>query len=194
MKKYREGECRKMISNVKIYGLEDSIRASKFPMSVDVDTCTYDVTDRVEQLGKCGTGTGHCNFLLGIVVQFDLAFTVKAWTEMERYHFADIVSSQSTMHRISKMDFDKCFCDYVTPQTRIEMDRLKSQYNENPSPDNYLRLLYNCPTGLILTARMTTNYLQLKTIYHQRKAHRLPEWRAFCEWCETLPHAEWIIE
>lgn len=34
---------------------------------------------------------------------------------------------------------------------------------------------------------MSTNYRQLKTIYHQRKKHRLPEWRSFCEWIETLP-------
>jgi hypothetical protein len=34
---------------------------------------------------------------------------------------------------------------------------------------------------------MTTNYRQLKTIYHQRKNHRLPEWREFCEWILTLP-------
>ena len=27
----------------------------------------------------------------------------------------------------------------------------------------------------------------LKTIYAQRKSHRLPEWRDFCAWIETLP-------
>lgn len=46
--------------------------------------------------------------------------------------------------------------------------------------------------GLRLTARITTNYRQLKTIYQQRKNHRLPEWRAFCAWIETLPRAEFI--
>jgi hypothetical protein len=34
---------------------------------------------------------------------------------------------------------------------------------------------------------MTTNYQQLKTIYQQRRNHRLPEWQTFCDWCETLP-------
>lgn len=33
---------------------------------------------------------------------------------------------------------------------------------------------------------------QLKTIYQQRKNHRLPEWRSFCEWIEELPHSEFI--
>ena len=66
-------------------------------------------------------------------------------------------------------------------------------YNENPTPENYLRVLYNIPTGFRLTARMTTNYRQLKTIYYQRKKHRLPEWREFCEWIETLPKFRELI-
>ena len=125
-------------------------------------------------------------------MQFDLSFTVKAWTEGERYHWFDIVSSQSSMHRISKMNYDECFCTYVTDNTKTEMERLKEIYNSNPTSENYLRLLYNCPTGLILTAGMTTNYQQLKTIYGQRKMHRLPEWVEFCKWIESLPYSELI--
>ena len=41
---------------------------------------------------------------------------------------------------------------------------------------------------------MTTNYRQLKTIYCQRRTHRLPEWRVFCEWIETLPYADFITK
>jgi hypothetical protein len=60
-------------------------------------------------------------------------------------------------------------------------------YNEDPTADNYLNLLYNIPVGFRLTAGMTTNYRQLKTIYQQRRNHRLPEWQEFCDWVETLP-------
>ena len=35
---------------------------------------------------------------------------------------------------------------------------------------------------------MTTNYRQLKTIYLQRKNHKLKEWHEFCAWCESLPY------
>ena len=37
-------------------------------------------------------------------------------------------------------------------------------------------------------ATMTTNYQQLKTMYLQRRYHKLTEWRTFCKWCEELPH------
>jgi hypothetical protein len=91
------------------------------------------------------------------------------------------------------MDFAEQFNSYVTARTMIECNRLKAAYQEDPTPENYLRLLYNLPSGLEITARMTTNYRQLKTIYQQRKDHRLPEWREFCKWVETLPHAEWLV-
>jgi hypothetical protein len=57
----------------------------------------------------------------------------------------------------------------------------------------YLEILYTNPAGFTLTARMTTNYRCLKNIYIQRKNHRLPEWRAFCKWIESLPYFEELI-
>lgn len=181
-----------VVSNVEVYGLERSIRESKYPMSVNPTECTEELTDRQINLANAPKGSGHDNFLCGILVRFDLTFTIKAWTEAERYHWFEIVSSQSTMHRLSKMDFNECLCEYVTENTRNELERLKEAYNESQTDENYLRLLYNCPVGLKLTAGMSTNYQQLKTIYSQRKYHRLPEWREFCEFVETLPHSEFI--
>lgn len=176
------------IENVKVYGLENALRVSKFPMSVNTGKCTSDMTDTIKSLGHCDMGTGHDNFTQGIIVQFDLTFTIKAWTEAERYHFLDFISSTSTMHRIDKMNYDNCFNSYVTENTRREVERLRRLYRDFPTSENYLTLLYNVPTGLELTAGMTTNYRQLKTIYHQRKNHRLPEWREFCKWVESLPY------
>lgn len=183
-----------LVKNVHIYGLENSFRVSKFPMSTNVENCSEECTKTILKLGTDPKGSGHDNFLKGIVVQFDLSFTVKAWTEAERYHWFDIVSSQSTMHRIASMDYSKCFCEYVTDDIKRELTRLRDKYNETKDPEDYLKLLYNCPTGLILTAGITTNYQQLKTIYSQRKLHRLPEWRWFCEWIKTLPYSELITE
>ena len=46
-------------------------------------------------------------------MQFDLTFSLKAWVEAERYHFLDFVSSQSTMHRITRMDIEEEFLDMI---------------------------------------------------------------------------------
>ena len=189
-----------MISNVKVFGLEDSIKASKYPMSVDINKCTAEITPTVNALGKCKTGTGHDQFLTGIIVQFDLTFTVKAWTEAERYHFFDFVSSQSTMHRITKFDLDNAYIEYVDPRVVAimkekvdEYNRLKQEGDTDDMKRRYLEILYTNPCGFKLTARMTTNYRQLKTIYQQRLHHRLPEWRTFCGWIRELPYSDLII-
>lgn len=182
----------KQIRNVNVYGLFESIKASKYPMAVDIDECSCEVTDRTKSLAGCATGTGHDQFLTGIIVQFDLCFSIKAWVEAERYHFFDFVSSQSTMHRIAQFDIEEQCNEYVHPSTISTVISLLDNYNRDRTPENYLTLLYNIPVGFQLTARMTTNYRQLKTIYQQRKAHRLPEWREFCQWIETLPYSELI--
>lgn len=181
-----------VVSNWKVFGLEDSIRASKYPYAVNVDDVAFGITDRVIKLAQAEKGSGHDQFLTGIVVQFDLMFSIKAWVEAERYHFLDFVSSQSTMHRIEKFEPLMQCNEYVDAETIAVLQRKLEAYRADPTPENRLRLLYNIPTGFRLTARMTTNYRQLKTIYSQRKNHRLPEWRWFCDWIKTLPHSEMI--
>ena len=182
-----------IISNVQVYGLEESIKRSKYPMSTDTSTCTTEPTKTTYSLGRASVGSGHDNWLNGVIVQFDLTFTNKAWVEAERYHFLDFVSSQSTMHRITKFNLDKAYIEYTDPRMIEIMQQLVDQYNADPTPDNYLKVLYSNPAGFKITAGMTTNYRQLKTIYYQRKNHRLPEWCVFTDWITTLPMFKELI-
>jgi hypothetical protein len=146
-------------------------------------------------------------------VSFDLTFTNKAWVEAERYRFLEFVSSQSTMHRITKFNLDEQYNEYVDPRVIEIMKEKVEVYNklvdllENNPPaaqravqdlqdlikKQYLEILYTNPAGFKITARLTTNYRCLKNIYIQRKNHRLPEWREFCRWIETLPYFEEFI-
>jgi hypothetical protein len=184
-----------MIENVKVYGFEESVKASKYPMAINTEKCTSQVVDRTYALGSVPTGTGHDNFLKGIVVQFDLTMTPKMSVELERYHFIDFVSSQSTMHKITKFDLDKAYIKYVDKRCidiiKEKVEKYNSLTKEEQSSEEgkelYLQILYSNPCGILLTSRMTTNYQQLKTIYQQRRNHRLPEWQVFCDWVETLP-------
>lgn len=96
------------------YGIED-------PAESSVQKTTYcrlkdaiAAYRNISRLSAANPGEGHDQVLTGIIVQFDLTCTNKMWVEMERYHFIDFVSSQSTMHRAAKMDFAKTFCPYVT--------------------------------------------------------------------------------
>lgn len=199
-----------IVNNAVVYGLEESIRRAKFPMSVNVSSLSTELTPGVKKLAQAEKGEGHDQWLTGVIVQFDLTFSNKAWVECERYHFIDFVSSQSTMHRITKFDIDKAYNEYVDPRIVEIMREKVEDYNAlcDPCPNAvepgdagrieeekknlYLQILYSNPAGFRITAGMTTNYRQLKTIYAQRKNHRLPEWREFCKWIETLPMSELI--
>ena len=181
------------IDNTAVFGLNDAIRAAKLPMSINPSTLTDELTDGIKRLSACPIGEGHDNWLNGVLVQFDLTASEKFWPQLQRYHFIDFVSSQSTMHRITKFKISEQCNKYVTSIAIKNLQSLVDMYNQNPTDENYLRVLYNIPSGFELTARMTTNYRQLKTIYKQRRNHRLPEWKMFCEWIKGLPHSELII-
>ena len=73
----------------------------------------------------------------------------------------------------------------------VSVDLIEQQ--EEWLKELYLEILYTNPAGFTLTARMTTNYRCLRNIYKQRKNHRLPEWREFCKWIETLPYAQELL-
>ena len=148
---------------------------------------------RAIKLGQTGIGQAHDQYLTAIIAQFDLTFTVKAWTEAERYHFFDFISSQSTMHRISKFELNNQYSEYVDKRIIDIMNELKDKYNQTQNKEDYLRLLYSNPCGFKLTAAMTTNFRQLKTIYYQRKNHRLPEWREFCQQLEEIPEFKVLV-
>lgn len=186
----------KHVKNAVVYGLEESVARAKYPMAVDVSAVTNNMTSGIKSLAKSAPGSGHDQWLTGVIVQFDLTFSNKAWVEAERYHFFDFVSSQSTMHRICRFDLDSQYNEYVDPRIVEIMKEKVNEFNElldgPEKTEAYLRILYSNPSGFQLTAGMTTNYRQLKTIYRQRKNHRLPEWREFCSWMQSLPYFELI--
>lgn len=200
-----------IVSNVKIYGFDDAVKGAKYSYAVDPDKVNSEVTNTTLALANAAPGSGHDQFMTGIIVQFDLTFSNKAWVEAERYKFLDFVTSQSTMHRITKFDLDKAYMPYVDKRIVAVMKEKVKDYNDlmtdikklkeegkdtstlnDLANQKYLEILYSNPAGFRLTAKMTTNYRALKTIYQQRKDHRLPEWRAFCDWVRTLPHADFI--
>lgn len=206
------------IENTSVYGLTKSIIASGNAMRTEMDYNSahiFEVLTKIDKdgafgeyyphlkracnLGNTGPGEGHDNFLNGIIVQFDLYAPLYMWKQLQRYHFLDFISSQSTMHKLPKFNIkEQCVSDV----DEIILERyqyLLDKYNnpETEDTDRYLikveqalwrTLVASLPCGFVLGATMTTNYRQLKTIYYQRKNHKLKEWKAFCDWCKELPY------
>lgn len=190
------------IRNIKIYDLEESVIASRNAMRVAPADYTKEEFEkslqRAIKLAKLGGGSGHSNFRVGIRVAFDVIYPNYISPEMQRYHFFDIVTSSSKMHKLTSMDMDACFNKYVTQESKDQMKRLLDDYSKAETNDDkytcFMRLLSNCPQGIELFMRVTTNYEQLATIYRQRKNHVLREdWQNFCAFIESLPYAKELI-
>lgn len=203
-----------IVNNVKVNDLEESLIAAGYPMRTELEQgrpLEEKDLNRMKNLIKAveNDNQAHGQFMTGIRVSFDLTFSNKAWVEAERYRFLEFVSSQSTMHRITKFNLDEAYNEYVDPRIVEVMKEKVAEYNEIAAmpiecdaagiekskmlTQKYLEILYSNPAGFQLTARMTTNYRCLRNIYKQRKNHRLPEWREFCHWIETLPYADEML-
>lgn len=212
-----KGDTNLNITNTRVYGLEESVYASRYPMTakapteeqfkqdiIDIFTlqgeCRYEGTDifelsphfkRAKKLARAKSGSGHDCFLKGIIVQCDIHAPQYFWQQWQRYHFADIISSQSKMHCITKMDIEQCVMNPVMYMSReCAKDAISLYKAEEFDIDECLA---NIPLGLEYTARVTMNYLQLKSMYKQRKTHRSKQWKEYCTWIESLPYAKEFI-
>ena len=224
------------IKDVKVYDLEECIIASGYAMRLDKynypdeknDSLNKHI-DRCKKLVKASLNTDvHChdNFLTGIRVSFDIKYPQYLSPEMQRYHFYDIVTSMSKMHRILKLDIKKSCNKYVN-QTAIDnviklvenynailndpIEHLAAYYSDeaftglngetykiNSKEDAlyvaWMQVVANCPLGLELWMRVSTNYKQLQTIYYQRRHHKLKEdWGAVIKMIEQLPYFKEFI-
>lgn len=186
------------ISNVKVYDLVESVCACRNPMRVKPSG--YSAEDfeksliRAKKLAGLGSSSGHPNFLTGIRVSFDIVYPQYFTPQLQRYHFIDIVSSSSKDYRLSNIMMANSYNEYVTEETKVSVQKYLDAYNADPSYENYMVLLSNCPLGLQLFMRCSTNYMSLRNLYHQRIHDKLKEdWGAVLDVVRTLPYAEDFI-
>ena len=188
------------ITNVKVYDLEEAVISARNAMRLTPPEYTKEEFEaslaRAIKLAQAPNGSAHDHFLCGIRVAFDIKYPAYFSPELQRYHFCDIVCSSSKMHRLVNMNMDCAFNKYVTEDSKAQMKNLIQIYNRDKTYENWMKVLSNCPLGIELFMRCTTNYLSLKTIYHQRHNHKLKEdWiKGFCvEFIEELPYFEEFI-
>ncbi len=182
------------IRNTVVYGLDRAVKASGNPMRTIIDEgeCVDKDYLRAGKLGGARSGEGHDNFLKGILVHMDVIAPLYWWKQAQRYHWFDFVSSQSTMHCLLKFDVKTQCVDEVDPIILDRANSLVQEYLSLPEDttnkvEKWRTLVASIPCGFCLGATMTTNYQQLKTMYLQRRYHKLKEWKEFCNMCDALP-------
>lgn len=202
-----------------VWGFEHALRGMRNPKNSWERRDSYFSPDEVYVIGEKDMklaqtlikgGTEHSKFLRMIHVSVDADMPRYWWSEADTYHF-NTKNSCSTMHKLLNNDnpitkdlFLYCEEDADVVGLVVErIENLRKEYKEiqkttkdSPKMNRLLvrakRLLME---GFLQLRTVDTNYAELRTMYHQRKNHRLKEeWvDTFCSWVESLPYAEELI-
>jgi hypothetical protein len=123
--------------------------------------------DRIALLSKLiQHGDDEAKSLRGLQVYYSLTAPRYFWQEFCTYRVGnEQLGSESTVHSAPKFETEDEFLNY------------KNEIKE----------------GMMQTRYFMTNYQTLRRIYFARRNHRLPHWREFCTWIETLPYAKELI-
>ena len=120
---------------------------------------------------------------------------------MDQYRIGCTTDSCSTMHTIHKKEFELddfrhehlidphgLLADIITDLNSWRRDYLRTKDKEY-----WWQLIQLLPSSYNQKRTWTGSYENLFSMYHQRKNHRLDEWRQFCDWILTLPYMEELI-
>ena len=172
------------IKTLEVAGFGAALQALRLPFKKDCrsvvhseyssssEEITYKTTAFVDSkdlilmstLGK--RGDEHGKTLRGIVVYAEIEAPIWLYRELETYRIGrERLSCESTMH---------CECKGLSGE---ELEQAKD----------------NIPMGHIQKTVDMFSYQTLRRIYFQRRNHRLPMWREFTAWIETLPFAQELI-
>lgn len=171
------------IKLIELAGLVSALQALRLPYGLEPRSyisATFDVKrnscnsgysialdDKDEDLLRSliKRGDEHAKVVRGIVAYVEINAPRFMWQEIDTYRIGrETLASESTMHIHGKG---------LNEEELVEM---KSELKEGTMQKRIVML----------------SYQTLRRIYKQRRGHRLPHWREFCLWIETLPYS-WMI-
>lgn len=166
--------------------------------------------DLMKRLDKAGTE--HRKFMRMITVYIDITAPLYWWKEFDTYKVGTVTNSCSTMHKIAAKEFtmEDFSCEHLETISRLDEDgeeykpymlmkemikclnACRKTFMETKNKTDWWQLIQLLPSSYNQKRTVMLNYEVLANMYHQRKKHKLDEWRTFCEWIKTLPCSELI--
>lgn len=160
-------------------------------------------------LNLATAGTEHRKFLRTIVIWTQIEPNRGCWQEIDTYKIATVRNSCSTMHKLGSRPLTvDDFQDGVVRQATLEdLNSLGERYRATKDYDLVIEMKRILPEGFLQLADYLMNYEVALTMFHQRRNHRLPEWRftggvnqgpdgriSICDWIYSLPYMAEIIQ
>lgn len=163
----------------------------------DEEGVDKELKERADKLADmlAGADGGHNKFLEQIQYWLVIDAPLYWWKQFDTYRIGVSKSSESTMYKMWKGGLTQE--DFELPVYEETLQRLNesiARYKEEPSEELFMEIIGNLPDSFLQTRLVNINAKSLRNIYQQRHAHKLKEWRDFCEFIKELRHGELITK
>lgn len=202
------------IENIEVMGWEHAIRGCRNPMNSWAKSDSYHESggyvvgpndlDLMERLAA--GGSTHAKYRRMLTVYMDITAPLYWWKEADTYKVGTVANSCSTIHKIhskpiemSDFSIDNfnilsegiymmdCFTNVVA-----DCEMLRQKYLETKEKKYWKALIQLLPCSYNQKRTLMLNYEVLSHMYHDRKEHKLTEWREFCQMIKALPYSQII--
>ena len=194
-----------------VMNLENAVRGMRNPMNSWAKSDSYYNEDGEyilgdEDLGLAGrlakSGSDHRKYLRMIFVSVDLTAPLYWWKEYDTYKVGTVANSTSTMHKIHAKPFERDdFSHDRMSETALAcldgviavLEETRLKFLETKDTAYWHDMIQLLPSSYNQMRTCTMNYENLINMYYARRNHKLPEWREFCRFVESLPYADELI-
>lgn len=198
--------------NTDFWGFEHALRGMRNPLnswdksdSDLVGDLNYIVGPKDMGLAQrlIAGGPEHRKFLRQIFASVDIIAPLYWWKEFDTYKVGTVANSCSTMHTVHKKEFERndfshehLYFDELEFLDEIieRLNGLREFYLDSNNKNDWWQLIQLLPSSYNQKRTVTMDYENLRSIYFQRRNHKLDEWReGFIGWIKSLPYAEELI-
>ena len=174
----------------RIWGFQWSMRKMRLSYGSAWDTASETIGPKDWVLARrlVAAGPSHAKFLRTIVAWVTIDAPRYWWCQFDTYKIGTTALSESSMHTIMSRPLRDC--DFARGISRRHLQHL----NRLIQKGEFHKVKTNLPEGFLQMRGICLNYQVLRTMYHQRRTHRLEEWQVWCDWIELLPHAPLITK
>ena len=201
-----------------VWGFRHALRGMRNPLASWDRSDSFSDGENIGQndLDLCrrliAGGSEHRKFLRQIFVSVDITAPLYWWKEFDTYKIGTVANSTSTMHKLTSQpitldcfdtdDLNREIYDENQLHSIVDLcEQLRLKYLETKDKKIWKELVRWLPEGWPQTRTVTLNYENVRTIYFQRKSHKLNEWSGtdnpelpnFIGWAESLPYAQELI-
>lgn len=155
----------------------------------------------------CSKGPEERKFLRQLPVIMDISGPLYWWKGFDTYKIGTTANSTSTMHTILKEPFNtnQFSCERLPEVAEVslantiaDLNALRERWFDTESKSLKKELWYSIiqllPESWMQLRTVSLNYEVLRSVFRQRKDHKLAEWISFCAWVRTyVPYAEEFI-